>query len=110
MRNVPKLAVALLLVTYRASGGEIYGTISERGRPVVREGVAISCRDTNANPSADEKQTDGFGSYRLFVKSLGPCDLTVRDLAPVQVLSYGNAQRYNFEIVGVDGKTILQRR
>jgi hypothetical protein len=101
--------VSLLLVSVAASAGEIYGTISQDGKPVVGRAVRITCE-----AATDDKATDSQGAYRVFVSATGSCKLSLPGLPgppEATVQSYSSAQRYNFELVkSADGKPALRRK
>ena len=91
-----------------ALAGEIYGTITEAGKPVpagTKVEVAVA-----GNAYAGE--TDKFGAYHVFAKEKGKGTLTVyhRNQAPAAtIFSYEKATRYDWTIENADGKLTLKR-
>ena len=97
------LIVALLFPSV-SIGAEIYGIISDRGRPVQNETVTVNC-----GREVQSGRSDNYGSYRVFVGTQGSCILSVRGLsAPVR--SYARAVRYNFEVRTEGSRIFLERR
>lgn len=114
--KVKAVAIALLCPTCSIAA-EIYGTISEGGKPIRNESVRIECRGSTPESKPEGKseskpemrRSDEYGSYRVFTNALGRCELFVGDLR-VEVYSYERAVRYDFEIITKDRKPFLQRR
>lgn len=109
MKYLSILAVALSLVSSSTLAGEMFGTISEGGKPV-SEGVKVVVAAGEKTYSAE---TDKFGSYRLFVKEKGKCILKVhfKDQTPsFQVASFEKSTRYDFVLNLKDGKYTLGRK
>ncbi len=101
--------LALLLIAARASAGEVYGTISEGGKPVPA-GVKL---DIIVSGKTYPAETDKFGSYRVVVKEKGKCTLTVhlREQSPsVALFSYDRSTRYDWNLETKDGKLTLRRK
>ena len=91
------------------AAGELYGTITDGGKPIA-SGVKL---EIAASGNAYSAETDKFGSYRVFVKEKGKCTLTlhVRDQSPtVGLVSYDNSTRYDWILETKDGKLSLRRR
>ncbi|HKY33474.1 MAG TPA: carboxypeptidase-like regulatory domain-containing protein [Candidatus Polarisedimenticolia bacterium] len=64
----------VILAAAPALAGEMYGTVTEAGRPV--EGASVEARcGAKAYPAA---RTDKGGSYHLAVQEKGKCTLTVQ--------------------------------
>ncbi len=101
--------LALLLFAGRVSAGEVYGTISEGGKPVpagVKLNIVVSGKTYPA-------ETDKFGSYRVVVKEKGKCTLTVHlreQAASVALFSYDRSTRYDWILETKEGKLILRRK
>ena len=104
MRVFSILVVFMLLLPIYCFAGEIYGTVREHGRPVVKETVTIICQ-------SGEKTSvlDSYGTYRVFIPTTGPCTFQIRNLN-YTIRSYSTATSYNFEIVSVGNKQVLRRR
>lgn len=102
-------ALVLLLYASLAQAGEVFGTITDGGKPVaagVKVEVAVAGK-------AYVAETDKFGSYRIVVKEKGKCTLTVhlRDQSPsVELFSYDRSTRYDWIVQSKDGKLSLQRK
>jgi hypothetical protein len=101
--------VLILLAVSVALAGEIFGTISESGKPLaagVKVGVTVA-------GNAYTGETDKFGTYHVFVRDKGKGTLTVyyKDQKPAaDVFSYDNATRYDWTIEAADGKLALKRK
>src|SRR5512132_1823339 len=82
------IAALLLLIAFPALAGEMYGTITEAGKPL-GEGVMVEARcGQNAYPAV---KTDKSGTFHLVVQEKGKCTLTVKhkNQAPtIEVASY----------------------
>jgi hypothetical protein len=105
MNALRRATCVVLLFPMPGIAAEIYGTISASGKPLAGESVSLACGKETPAP----RPTDAFGSYRIFVRTQGPCRLTVRGLE-VEVRSYAGPARYDFEMRSQGGKTFLQRR
>ena len=92
-------------------GGEIYGTITENGKPVGK-GMSITITPGVDSPS----QTDEFGGYRVFVPQVGACTLNLtpnRDpkmtvSCPIQ--SYSKPTRFDLVLETTNGTSTLRRK
>ena len=104
MHAVRIALVGALLFPSFSMGAEIYGSIREGNRPVRNETVRVNC-----GGEEQSGQSDNNGSYRVFIRTQGPCILSVRGLS-VPVRSYARAVRYNFEVLTESGRTFLRRR
>src|SRR5262245_46652834 len=68
------IAVALILtMTSAAVAGNVYGSITEGGKPIA-QGVKI---EVACGPNKYSAETDASGAYKLFVKDQGKCALHV---------------------------------
>jgi hypothetical protein len=109
MKSVNMVVLALVLVASRAAAGEVYGTITDSGKPVAESlKVEITVSDKVYNG-----ETDKFGSYRVFVKEKGKCKLTVRvkNQSPsAELVSYGKSSRYDWILETKEGKLSLRRK
>jgi hypothetical protein len=109
MKTTASVLLALTLCASRVTAGELYGTITDGGKPVA-QGVKI---EFTAAGVAYPGETDKFGSYRVYVKGKGKCTLTlhVRDQSPtVGLVSYDNSTRYDWTLETKDGKLSLRRK
>ena len=96
------IALLMMLASIPASAGEVYGNVTENGRPAV--GMKVEIKSGSGSYSAE---TDRYGSYRLFVKERGNCKLTIAQSAPVEIASYDRSVRYNLILEKKDGKYTL---
>ena len=108
MRSLSCVLLVLFAAT-AALAGEIYGTISDAGKPVVA-GVKIEVAVAGNTYTGE---TDKFGTYHVYAKEKGKCTLTVlyRDQRPsASIFSYERATRYDWVVETVDGKLTLKRK
>jgi hypothetical protein len=104
--------IALLAFVLTASGalaGEVYGTITEGGKPVA-PGLKV---EISISGKVDTVETDRFGSYRVFIKGKGKCKLTVhvKDQSPsIELFSYDKSSRYDWTLEAKEGKLSLRRK
>ena len=99
----------LLAASGIAAAGEVYGTITEGGKPVAA-GLKVEIK---AKDAAYQTETDKFGGYRIFVKEKGKCALTlhVAEQAPsAELISYDKSTRYDWLLETADGKLSLRRK
>jgi hypothetical protein len=112
MEGMMKSLGFLLFSLFAASAalaGEIYGTISEGGKPV-SAGVKV---EVAAAGNTYTGETDKFGAYHVFAKDKGKCTLTVhyKDQKPAAaIFSYEKATRYDWTLETADGKLVLKRK
>jgi len=109
MKYIWILTISLLLSTSSALAGELFGTILEGGKPV-GEKVKV---EVAAGGNTYSAETDKFGSYRIFVKEKGKCELKVhyKDQTPAfSVASFEKSTRYDFVLTQKDGKYTLGRK
>ena len=101
---------ALMLVSTPAMAGELYGTITEGGKPV-GEGVAVEANcGGKAYPAV---KTDRGGAYHLVVQEKGKCTLTVRirNQAPsIEVASYDEGVQVDLVVETKGGAPTLKRK
>jgi len=108
MRSLVFLVFSLLAAS-AALAGEIYGTISDAGKPV-SAGVKV---EVAAAGNTYTGETDKFGAYHVFAKDKGKCTLTVhyKDQKPAAaIFSYEKATRYDWALETEDGKLVLKRK
>jgi hypothetical protein len=92
-----------------AVAGEIYGTITDSGKPVP---AGIKVEITVAGKSYTG-ETDKFGAYHVVAQDKGKGALTAyyKDQKPsADVFSSDKDTRYDWTIEIVDGKMILKRK
>lgn len=109
MKPVKTVLLALVLMSSYVFAGEVYGTITEGGKPVA-EGLKV---EISVSEKVYNGETDKFGSYRIFVKEKGKCTLTVhiKDQSPsIELFSYGKSRRYDWILERKDGTLLLQRK
>jgi hypothetical protein len=73
MNRLVTAAVLILGLTSAAVAGNVYGNISEAGKPVA-QGVKI---EVTCGANKYSAETDAGGAYKLFVKDQGKCALQV---------------------------------
>ena len=109
MKSISIALLVFVLLLSRAVAGELYGTISENGKPVAA-GLKLEIR---VGDKVDSTQTDKFGSYRMVVREKGKCTLTlhVRNQSPsIELVSYDKSSRYDWILEMKDGKLSLRRK
>jgi hypothetical protein len=110
MRARQLIVPLLLLSALPALAGEIYGTITEGGRPV-GEGVAVEARcGEKAYPQV---KTDKAGGYHVVVAETGKCSLTVHHKGQtprIEVASYEEGVQVDLELVQAEGKYTVRRK
>jgi hypothetical protein len=111
-RKAMKALICLLLIQSAATvavAGEIFGTVSESGKPIA-EGVKV---EVTVAGNSYTGGTDKFGTYHVFVKDKGKGTLTVdyKNQKPAaDVFSYDKATRYDWTLETTDGKLALKRK
>ena len=97
-----------VLITVPAQAGNIYGSLWIDGKPAA--GAQIQIRCASPHPA----QTDGNGSYSVFVPENGRCTFHVDyqgRAVETPVASYGNPVKYDFDLVHQpDGSIALRSR
>lgn len=109
MKLMNIMVLALVLVASRAAAGEVYGTITDAGKPVA-EGLKV---EITVADKVYNGETDKFGSYRVFVKEKGKCTLIVHvkeQLPSAELVSYGKSSRYDWILETKEGKLSLRRK
>lgn len=121
-RVVALMALCVGLVVSNAQAGRIFGDIKMDGKPVAAGlpvTIALAPADSAAGAAkvdatlADSTTTDKFGSYKLTVKPLGKCILSVtveKQLLSLEVFSYKEPTRYDLVLEKKDGKLSLRRK
>jgi hypothetical protein len=109
MKLLASVAFGFFVIAGSAAlAGEIYGTITDAGKPVPA-GVKV---EVTAAGNAYTGETDKFGTYHVFAKDKGKCTLTVyyKDEKPAaSIFSYEKATRYDWTVETADGKLTLKR-
>jgi hypothetical protein len=100
----------LCISTSCVLAGEIWGTITDSGKPVPA-GVKV---EVAAGGNQYSAETDKSGTYHVFVNEKGKVALTVnynnQKPAADGVFSFDKATRYDWNIEVVDGKMTLKRK
>jgi hypothetical protein len=100
-------AVFFMAAAPAAFAGEVYGTVTEGGKPV-KAGTKIEVKCAAGSYAT---QTDKDGAYRLFVPEQGKCTLTVRSGAAspsMTIHSFEDSARFVLSIEKADGKPVLR--
>lgn len=107
------LAATLLLGSAAAvSATELFGTISENGKPLPA-GIAVKLECGEAPGAPASGKTDQFGSYTLRTTATGDCRLTIdyKSSTPsIKVTLYEKPNRYDLVVHGEAGKLTLARK
>jgi len=101
--------VLFILMTGAAVAGELYGTITEGGKPVAA-GIKIEVAVAGKGFAGE---TDKFGTYRIFATEKGKGTLAAdykSQKLTADVFSYEKSTRYDWTVEVVDGKMTLKRR
>lgn len=89
----------LILFPALIQAGEIYGEITENGRPV-ESGILVTVTCPPKGGKASTVKTDAQGNYRLYVRTEGRCAMTVGSSRPVMLSSYEESVRYDLILEG----------
>jgi len=109
MRLLTCCFMLLFLMISPAIAGELYGTITEAGKPVAA-GVKIEIVVAGKGIAGE---TDKFGTYHIFATEKGKGTLTANykdQKLTVDIFSYEKSTRYDWTVEVVDGKMMLKRR
>ena len=104
------LAALLLMIASPAMAGELYGTITEGGKPV-GEGVVVEARC--GQTSYPGVKTDKSGTYHLVVQEKGKCTLTVhhKGASPtIEVASYDEGVQVDLVLEQKGGSYSVRRK
>lgn len=109
MKLVPLVLTVILGFASWAVAGNIYGSITEGGKPVA-QGVKmeVTC---GANKYASE--TDANGAFKLFAKDQGKCLLrvTYQGQSPsFEITSYEGSVQYDLILEKQGAQYILKRK
>jgi len=103
------IAAAVLLAAAAARAGEIYGTLSDEGKPAAAgTALRLACGD-----AAAQAKTDAYGSYSLKVNATGKCTLSVTSpggTPSMAVTVYEKSARYDLALSRAGGKITLSRK
>ena len=108
MKSLFFVAFSLFMAS-AAMAGEIYGTISDAGKPLPA-GIKV---EVTAGEKAYTGATDKSGTYHVFAQDKGKCTLTVYykdQKITASIFSYEKATRYDWTVETEDGKLTLKRK
>ncbi len=111
MRSKTAASVVMwaVLLAPAALAGEMYGTITEAGKPI-GEGVAVEAKCPQGAYAA---KTDKSGTYHLVAKETGKCQLTVRykNQSPaIEVASYDEGVQVDLILEAKGANYSLRRK
>ncbi len=109
MKSLISVALSFLFTASAALDGEIYGTISDAGKPV-SAGVKV---EVAAGENTYTGETDKNGTYHVFAKDKGKCTLTIyyKGQKPAAaIFSYDKATRYDWAVETADDKLVIKRK
>ena len=92
--------LVLSFVASPAIAGQVYGTVLNDSGPVVNATVSVSC-----SGASGARQTDGAGSYSVYVNGSGVCTISVNG-ANLQIRVYDDDVRYDLHL---SGQTLRRR-
>ena len=117
------MIVLICFASSSAFAGRVFGDIKLGGKPapaglsvkitVAPPALAQGGAVKTAPPTVDSTVTDAFGSYKLNVKEVGKCVLTLvyeKKEYVLEVYSYKNATRYDMILERKDGAFSLRRK
>jgi hypothetical protein len=108
MRLLDAAALVLLVTPGAAVAGNLYGSITQAGKPVAGAAVVVTC-----GGSTYKAQTGADGGYRVHAKETARCTLEITHQgqpAKVEIVSYNDPTRYDFELVTEGGKPALRKK
>lgn len=109
MKSLSLVLITLMLFASRTVAGELYGTITDGGKPVAA-GLKV---EISMSGKVHVGETDKFGSYRMFVKEKGKGTLTlhIQEQSPsIELFSYDKSSRYDWVLAAKGGKLFLRRK
>lgn len=103
--------LAILLFTdVSSAGGGIFGTITEDGKPIAQGvKIQIQCGSTDSGTA----ETDQYGSYRIFLRQVGKCTLTLdyKGQKPsITIYLFSRPVRYDFVLLPDKGQYVIRRK
>jgi hypothetical protein len=109
MKKLLPLAALCFAAASTAGAGEVFGTISENGKPLAAgAALKLECGDASGQGA-----TDPFGSYSIRTASTGDCRLTLtyKGASPsVKVTLFEKPTRYDLVVKEEGGKVTLSRK
>src|SRR5262245_44437135 len=109
MKIALTLVILMLAFTVLAIAGNVYGSITENGKPVP-QGVKL---EVMCGANKYNAETDANGSYKLFVKDQGKCKLTVayqNQSASMDINSFEGAVQYDLILEKQGAAYTLKRK
>jgi hypothetical protein len=98
------------LLSLPANAATIFGTVTQKGKPVPKAHLSLSCAGL-ASPA--ESQTDDRGSYHFSLNAKGNCTLTLKNgsvQAQSDVIVDTHPTQYDFELdLGSAGARLVRR-
>lgn len=95
-----RLALTLFALSAAAQAGQVYGTL----RDASGKGMAgVSIVIVSPAKTTYEAKTGADGTYQVFVKETGKCELQAQiggKPATASVFSYAEPAKYDFEVAG----------
>jgi hypothetical protein len=109
IRGLAALALGVVL-SMPASAATIFGTLTQKGKPVAKAHLSLSCAGLAAPV---ETQTDDRGTYHFSLAAKGSCKLTYQNgtvQAQTDVIVDPNPTQYDFDLdVGSAGAHLVRR-
>lgn len=109
IRGLAALTLGALL-SAPVSAATIFGTVTQKGKPVAKAHLTLSCAGLEAPVEA---QTDDRGSYHFSLKAKGSCKLTYQNgsvKAQTDVVVDPNPTQYDFDLdTGAAGARLVRR-
>ena len=109
VRGLAALVLGVVL-SAPASAATIFGTLTEKGKPVAKAHLSLSCAGLAAPM---ETQTDDRGSYHFSTTAKGSCKLTYQNSgvqAQADVIVDPNPTQYDFDLdIGKAGARLVRR-
>jgi hypothetical protein len=98
------------VLSWPASAATIFGTLTQKGKPVAKAQLTLSCPGL---ATAAKTQTDDRGTYHFSLQAKGSCKLTYQNgsvTADADVIIDPNPTQYDFEVDTSAGAAKLVRR
>ena len=109
VRGLAALVLGVVL-SAPATAATIFGTLTQKGKPVAKAHLTLSCAGL---PAPVETQTDDRGSYHFSLKAKGSCKLTYQNgsvEAHTDVVVDPNPTQYDFDLdMGTAGAHLVRR-
>jgi hypothetical protein len=109
MKKIVTTILLGLLLPVSVCAGQIYGSLTEGGRPVpAKVGFVVKCEGQEYLKG----ETDRYGAYSINVGK-GKCTLTVYyggQTPAIDFYAYDKPVRYNFDLELSNGQYLLRRK